>query len=1072
MNLTKKALFALSEALPPISAQIISDVSEAFRSLEVDRTELENFKNAVQVIEDFLNDYRIYASVVTKRSAEILRQFHNDYVRIQKELHDADAALKSTESESAKISDELGRLKIEQTTLIEEEKTLQLSPVLEHARELENAQREQEVMAKEQQRALRQAEQLENRKNEKFALCNRLEAEVAEARTSFSEIEQILKRQAEEAGIPFKSQEGFQKGLLKSVQEYLEYSKRIKKLNEELSQAQQQKREARRLEEGVQSDLNNASQSYHEQTLVLKQKIEDFLSNFRKWKNQLKAISLPDLKAEEEDFPFWVMDLRMEQNSQLLDQVRAAEQAVLTQNAQDSAQVTHILKQVLQKKEDLLLDLQKLKSGKEETPPALYFRDGVRSSRPGAPLWRLCDFKEGLSISDQAGLEAALEASGLLDAWIMPNGTVLGESDTFIEIGCQKGKDLAKSKIDSDLEPNLSRVLTYTSNPYVPEEIVHQILSRIGLGLSDASHWVSVEGGWKNGILSGSWKKQIAQYIGQTAREQERQRRIQEAKKQLASLDEEISLIHQQIEQLAKNNKAIHAEMNAMPGVSDLQKLLSHVFVLGKQVSQIQEKLQSITAQVEVRIREEEQALARRNEDAADFGLSKWVNRIEEYTDLLREIPKTVADYRSHSVVLQSKTELLENSKSEYQTALQEVLETQEWIQETQSRLAQIQGRLNVIQELLSSPETQAVLAKLSEVRLQLKKLNAGETRLHKILENCVKNLGAFEQQVKSLMGTLETAGRNRLSEIEKFRILIGTGLVQTAFSQEMPEELKLLDLKVDSPVKDVIEAVRLIYSAITYSSEQINVDRREKTLTEQFSILQNRLLPLGYSPKSDSINGARVITIPLHGKSCSVNTVQDEFQQEVQNRQLILDNREKEILENHLIDEVSTQLHDFLRRAEAWVNEVNFELSDRPMSTGMLLRFSWNVKDDGPSGLSGVRKLLLRSGGTWSLKDRDLIAQFLQQQIRNERAKNEFGTWQQHLSVALDYRNWHEFQIERKQEGTWVRLTKRTHGTGSGGEKAIALTLPQFAGLAAHYRSAAPTAPRMVNSSAWTKCL
>ncbi|CAM5732512.1 TIGR02680 family protein OS=Streptomyces microflavus OX=1919 GN=Smic_78710 PE=4 SV=1 [Streptomyces microflavus] len=35
------------------------------------------------------------------------------------------------------------------------------------------------------------------------------------------------------------------------------------------------------------------------------------------------------------------------------------------------------------------------------------------------------DFEDGLSAAEQAGLEAALEASGMLDAWVLPSGTVL-----------------------------------------------------------------------------------------------------------------------------------------------------------------------------------------------------------------------------------------------------------------------------------------------------------------------------------------------------------------------------------------------------------------------------------------------------------------------------------------------------------------------------------------------------------------------------------------------------------------------------------------------------------------------
>jgi hypothetical protein len=64
---------------------------------------------------------------------------------------------------------------------------------------------------------------------------------------------------------------------------------------------------------------------------------------------------------------------------------------------------------------------------------------------------------------------------------------------------------------------------------------------------------------------------------------------------------------------------------------------------------------------------------------------------------------------------------------------------------------------------------------------------------------------------------------------------------------------------------------------------------------------------------------------------------------------------------------------------------------------------------------------------------------------------------------VALDYRAWHQFVVERQQDGVWKRLTRRTHGTGSSGEKALALTVPQFAAAAAHYRSADAKAPRLI---------
>jgi len=190
---------------------------------------------------------------------------------------------------------------------------------------------------------------------------------------------------------------------------------------------------------------------------------------------------------------------------------------------------------------------------------------------------------------------------------------------------------------------------------------------------------------------------------------------------------------------------------------------------------------------------------------------------------------------------------------------------------------------------------------------------------------------------------------------------------------------------------------------------------------------------------------------------------LRDTLAEEVAQRQSLLNAREREILENHLVGEVAMHLHDRLRAAEELVREMNEELKARPMSTGMMLRFTWEPIVDGPPGLAEARKRLLAAGGTWSPQDRESLGTFLQQQIQAVRAANTTGTWQEHLTTALDYRGWHQFGVERQQDGQWKRLTRRTHGTGSGGEKAVALTIPQFAAAAAHYRTADPLAPRLI---------
>ncbi len=177
-----------------------------------------------------------------------------------------------------------------------------------------------------------------------------------------------------------------------------------------------------------------------------------------------------------------------------------------------------------------------------------------------------------------------------------------------------------------------------------------------------------------------------------------------------------------------------------------------------------------------------------------------------------------------------------------------------------------------------------------------------------------------------------------------------------------------------------------------------------------------------------------------------------------------ILAAREREIIESHLLGEISTHLHHQLRRAEELLTVMNHEIETRPMSTGMKLKFTWLPHPDAPSGFEAIRPRLLATQATWSAAERRTIGDFLQQRIGDVRAKQDAGTWREHLAEAFDYRRWHRFGISRYQDARCSNpLTRRTHGTGSGGEKAIALTLPQLAAAAAHYKSASPAAPRLI---------
>src|SRR2546422_2128598 len=85
----------------------------------------------------------------------------------------------------------------------------------------------------------------------------------------------------------------------------------------------------------------------------------------------------------------------------------------------------------------------------------------------------------------------------------------------------------------------------------------------------------------------------------------------------------------------------------------------------------------------------------------------------------------------------------------------------------------------------------------------------------------------------------------------------------------------------------------------------------------------------------------------------------------------MLLDAREREILENHLIGNVSRHLRELLYAAEEQVRQMNAEIESRPMSTGMKLRFVWRLEQDATSGVAEAVRRLMQMDDEWSPAER-----------------------------------------------------------------------------------------------------
>ena len=130
---------ALSNALPPVSQTIISQVAEAMRGLEEDRLALENLVAAKRSADAFLKEYRQYAAILACRRSEEVRKAHSVYESRQRKLREAESACDQAKEQSKSLLARQEELSLELAATLGEKQTLESSPEMRSARDLNAA---------------------------------------------------------------------------------------------------------------------------------------------------------------------------------------------------------------------------------------------------------------------------------------------------------------------------------------------------------------------------------------------------------------------------------------------------------------------------------------------------------------------------------------------------------------------------------------------------------------------------------------------------------------------------------------------------------------------------------------------------------------------------------------------------------------------------------------------------------------------------------------------------------------------------------------------------------------------
>jgi uncharacterized protein (TIGR02680 family) len=360
--------------------------------------------------------------------------------------------------------------------------------------------------------------------------------------------------------------------------------------------------------------------------------------------------------------------------------------------------------------------------------------------------------------------------------------------------------------------------------------------------------------------------------------------------------------------------------------------------------------------------------------------------------------------------------------------------------------------------ELLATVGTavEELQRRLGELNSALGRLKTSERDARQRQQSALEARGKADGKQGELRTQADEAARQRDDAVRAFQAFAATGLLRVAVTS-----LEVPDVEQPWAATPTVGLARAVNAELDSVDDGDGPwDRIQKRVTEEHKLLADAMAARGHSAGLTLSAGVIVIDVVFQGRSHDLPGLAEALAAEVEQRTTLLSAREREILENHLLNEVAGTLQELISAAEAEVRQINDELESRPTSTGMKLRLIWQQARNAPEGLDRVRLKLRQTIDAWSAADRALVGAFLQQRIAAEHADNPAAGWAEALTAALDYRGWHEFAIQRYSDGQWRPAT----GPASGGERALVVSVPLFAAASAHYKSAGnPHAPRLI---------
>ncbi|WP_428266235.1 TIGR02680 family protein [Haliangium sp.] len=1038
----------LTASLPPLDARVIGRLAEGFQRLEQHRAERDRFADTLKTVKDFLTVYRRYVKGQAKSRALAMTRADSAHQRARGALREA----QENHEEARRVQDALAQEIVAQVQRDEHWstriQTLKSSDAYRAAAELDQAEELARIHAEHALRARARVDEDGERLRAVELQVAQATAEVDAHRARLADARAAARQAAVEAmldtphraiedlvtAVELSAADGTLASVLtdrgRAIATLDQHAQAVRRAEHEAERARERLQDAAQRERDA-ADRQQGAQAAEEAAN------EAFLAAVDAWLGQLEILTLDEHEALF-DTPLDQLQLVVGQHADRVRDLLDERGHELETERREQARALEAVR----------AEHEALAAMTHPPPTAPAWRAPRPVERAGAPLYLLCDFRDQDS-RIQAQLEAALEASALLDAWVTPEGQVL-DPDTFDLI-------LAAEPLSG---PTLVDALVPIEAGGVARHTIERVLRTVAL-VTDASPpqagcWVSVDGRFRVGPVHGAWRKDTPAYIGATARERERARRLAELEARISELDASTRALDGELEQVRARRAKLRDEVERFPSLQPVVEARARTNAAEVQLGRARvDSEQAATAcrDAERHLHETETA---RDVAAAELGLRAWVldlDGLRRVTDEYRESARAVLQ-RARDLV--ARQEIHELRAASAEAGRRRVEQAREEAEEAEREARTSKTHAATLREAVGATRDE-LFASLREGQAQQRSARKAlsDARTDKSKQD--EQVGAANTAVHAARQDVDTTAQHRTAAEAEFRAFAELGF------------LSFVEIDESKPpatwsLTDTLLVARQVDGATPTLDDSPEARERAENLVSRKQQELTSGLPSEVRVLSQRRHGVIDYEITLNGRNLGLLALESQLADDVMARDQLLDQQERLLFESFLRGETHEHVRARLRLAHRLIAHMNEQLAGCPTATGRTLRLRWEVSDRAPAGTTEAIELLLRSGELLADPSRDALQRFLQQRLDEARTEDGAGSLEERMLNVLDYRTWHVFTIEFQDPGGgWKRLTKKVHGAGSGGQKAVMLHLPLFAAAAAFYTAACDTAPRLI---------